>query len=186
MLFRSFPMFEFEGTGDFEDLKKLESSLVNYLGFKNPAAILDYEELCRRYDTKLLGEEHEERMCKDYGGPVILEKFPQRTQPYWNMKYVGGGIYNKTDVILGGAETIGSAERSNSPKEMEKNFYNVSKGEYANKLFKEFSKKRVLEELEFYFELNKEIRLRFGGGIGITRLESAMRKEGLFNGPNEI
>ena len=51
-------------------------------------------------------------MWEEKGSVVSLEYFPRRTNPFWNMKHRGEGIFNKVDVILYGQETIGSAERS--------------------------------------------------------------------------
>ena len=91
------------------------------------------------------------------------------------MKYAGDGVYNKVDVILHGMETIGSAERSCNSDEMREQFYTISNGEYANLLFNHFGKRRVEEELIEYLCL--PMFERFGGGIGVTRMARAMRKE---------
>ena len=78
------------------------------------------------------------------------------------------------DVIIGGAETIGSAERETDVDMMKANFYTISQGEYAATLFKKFGDARVLDELNQF--LAHDFIARFGGGIGITRLIRAMKK----------
>ena len=76
-------------------------------------------------------------------------------------------------------ETIGSAARSCNPEEMRRDFYAVSDGGYAQLLFDKFGKKRVEREIEEYLAF--DFFPRFGGGIGMTRLEHAFIKQGLFN-----
>ena len=112
-------------------------------------------------------------MEQDFGSSVMLENFPERTHPFWNMRHGGNGIYNKIDVILHGFETIGSAERAISPMEMYERFMNISNGEYSGLLFKHFGKQRVMAELDEYLALN--FFERFGAGIGVTRLVRAMQ-----------
>ena len=86
-------------------------------------------------------------------------------------------LANKCDVIIGGMETIGSAERATDVQEMKEQFYTISDGGYAKLLFDLFGKERVEKELiEF---LTHPFRKRYGGGIGITRLISGMRKANL-------
>lgn len=175
---RIFPMFEFEQKGSFEDLKKLEIEILEYLGFNAPK-VVDYETLCKQYNTPTLEIEHEDRMCKEISPEIILERFPQRTSPFWNMKYAGNNVFDKVDVILYGMETIGSASRSCNPEEMRHFFETVSDGEYAQLLFEKFTKERVMKELDDYLSLN--FFPRFGGGIGVTRLASAMKAAGILN-----
>jgi len=173
---RIFPMFEFEQHGSFEDLKTLETEMLKYLGFEAPI-IMDYEKLCSKYETDTLEAEHESTMCNEISQSIILEKFPQRSHPFWNMNYAGDGIFDKVDVILHGMETIGSAARSCNPGEMREFFHSVSDGGYAQLLFDKFGKDRVMAELNDYLSL--DFVPRFGGGIGVTRMASAMNKAGL-------
>ncbi len=174
---RIFPMFEFEQHGDFEELKTLEIELLEYLGFKTPTSV-DYEEMCKKYGTSILEAEHEETMCKEINETLLLERFPERSHPFWNMKYDGNGIFSKIDVILYGMETIGSAVRSCNKDEMRSFFHSVSDGGYAQLLFDKFTKERVMKELDEYLSL--DFTPRFGAGIGVTRLASAMKKAGIF------
>ncbi len=173
---RIFPMFEFESFGDFEELKELIRDLLKYLGFGNSYEV-NYEDMCMKYNARILEAEHEEKMGKEIGDVVMLEKFPLRTHPFWNMKHSGNNLFNKLDVLLCGMETIGSAERSTNIAEMREGFKTISEGEYAQLLFDSFGKERVMAELERYFLHN--MISRFGGGIGITRLVRAMKLKGL-------
>lgn len=170
-----FPMFEFEAGGGLYSLLALEKDLLEYLGFGAPQR-KQYEHLCDKYGVEALMPEHEEMIRADYGDCVSVELFPQRSHPFWNMKRNGDGLYNKVDVILCGMETIGSAERSCNVEEMREGFNSVSDGKYAELLFHEFGRGRVLEELEAYLAL--PMFPRFGGGIGLTRLARAMKLTG--------
>lgn len=173
-----FPMFEFEAPGDFSALKKIERELLEYIGFAAPVAV-DYEESCRKYGCLEIKAEQEAQMDIDFGHEVSLEKFPLRANPFWNMKHAGNGLFNKIDVILHGAETIGSAERSTNVEEMRDVFFTISDGEYAGLFFKQFGKDRIMKELDEYLSLN--FFPRFGGGIGVTRVERAMERAGLLD-----
>ena len=166
-----FPMFEFESKGGMEEMIKLESELLNYLGFDKPVEV-NYDDVCQEYGgVSILEDEHESRMWKEKGSVVSLQHFPLRTNPFWNMKHKENSIFNKVDVILYGQETIGSAERSCDPDEMKHNFYTIEGGKYSEKLFELFGKDRVEKELEEF--LSFDFFPRFGGGIGMTRLARA-------------
>lgn len=172
-----FPMFEFEGKGDINDLKKTESELLKHLGFEGEVESVNYEDCCEKYGTETLEAEHEERIQKDFGNLVSLEKFPVASHPFWNMKYIGDGFFNKVDVLLHGMETIGSAERSCNKDEMLIFFNTVSGGNYKKLLFNLSTEKRVMGELNAYLSL--PMIPRYGAGIGITRMARAMTLEGL-------
>jgi len=166
-----FPMFEVESKGDMSDLIKLESELLEYLGFDKPIEV-NYEDVCEEYDgVSILEDEHETRMWKEKGNVVSLQNFPYRTNPFWNMKEGMNKVFNKVDVILYGQETIGSAERSCNVEEMKNNFYTIENGDYSAKLFELFGKERVEKELDEFLSL--EFFPRFGWGCGLTRLERA-------------
>ena len=166
-----FPMFEFESKGGMKELLKLESELLEHLGFDSPVEV-NYDDVCQEYGgVEILEDEHESRMWKEKGSVVSLQHFPLRTNPFWNMKHNEGSIFNKVDVILYGQETIGSAERSCDVEEMKHNFYTIENGKYAAKLFELFGKERVESELELFLSYN--FFPRFGGGIGLTRMARA-------------
>lgn len=166
-----FPMFEFESKGTIADMIVLETELLEYLGFPTPTHVT-YDHVCKEYGgVPILENEHEQRMWEEKGSVVSLEYFPRRTNPFWNMKYRGEGIYNKVDVILYGQETIGSAERSCDVLEMKEMFYNIEDGKYCQKLFELFGEERVEKELKEF--LSHKFFPRFGGGIGMTRLARA-------------
>ena len=166
-----FPMFEFESKGGMKELLKLESEILEYLGFDLPVEV-NYDDVCQEYGgVEILEDEHECRMWKEKGPVVSLQNFPRRTNPFWNMKHYNGEIFNKVDVILYGQETIGSAERSCDVDKMREMFYTIEDGGYSGKLFELFGKERVEKELEKFLEY--DFFPRFGGGIGMTRLARA-------------
>ena len=167
-----FPMFEFESKGDMSHLISLESELLTHLGLDLPI-VYDYEKLAKDYRVDILEAEHEEMMAKDISNSVIIQHFPERTSPFWNMKHYKDGIFKKVDVILYGQETIGSAERATDRDEMRHYFETISEGGYKDKLYDLFGKERVEKELQQY--LSNEFFPRFGGGIGVTRLIRAMK-----------
>jgi len=76
-------------------------------------------------------------------------------------------------LILGGMETIGSAERSTDKDQMRDTFYTISNGEYAQLIIDKFGRSRVEKELEDF--LSFDFFPRSGGGIGVTRLISALK-----------
>ena len=165
-----FPMFEFEFKGNMKDLMNMEIELCEHLGFDG-MTVKSYSKWSEEFDTNELTHDHEQLMEELYG-PCMIENFPNETSPFWNMKQNGDGTAAKIDVILGGMETIGSAERSSNPKEMENMFHTISNGEYAALLYDKFGKDRVEAELKEF--LSFDFFPRVGGGIGITRLISAM------------
>lgn len=173
-----FPMFEFEAHGGIDELRKVEEELVTYLGFPKPV-ICSYMAMCEKYGVDEIHSEQELFLQKDFGNVVSLEKFPQHTHPFWNMKHDAHGIFNKIDVILYGMETIGSAERSANVVEMRENFFTLSDGQYAKLLFNAFGKDRVMQELDEYLSL--PMFPRFGGGIGVTRLARALKLAGIIS-----
>lgn len=167
-----FPMFEFEMPGDINDLEKMERELCQYLGFGQVTSAT-YQEWAEKYGTKILENEHEERMCQENGDACMITRFPNYTSPFWNMKQNGDGTAAKIDVIIKGQETIGSAERSTSTDEMRDMFHSISDGGYANLLYSKFGKDRVEKELEEF--LSYDFFPRVGGGIGVTRMIRALR-----------
>lgn len=175
-----FPMIEFEIKGGIDALQEFEKDLLQHLGYgpKENYAEGDYLDMCEKYGVEELEHEHEDQLCKDYGSAFFLKNFPFTTSPFWNMKAdMKAKTAKKIDVLLSGVETIGSAERSCDPDEMRKMFYEISDGMYAKTLFSKFGKERVEKELDAF--LSHSFKPRSGGGIGVTRLISSMKKEGL-------
>ncbi len=174
-----FPMFEFETHGDMEKLIALEIELLEFLGFGNKGdfVIKEYQEIAQRYGVEELDSSHEERLLEDFGAVVFIKNFPEITSPFWNMKRNKNGSSCKVDVVLYGIETIGSAERSCDVTVMHERFHNISNGIYAELLFAQFTRERVLEELENFLRL--KFITRSGGGIGITRLIRALKLHGI-------
>ena len=171
-----FPMFEFEMPGNVDDLKAMEYELCEYLGFGNITE-KTYAEWQQHFglsaDTEMEAE-HELAMEKEFG-QTLITNFPELTSPFWNMaRNDDGNTAKKMDVILGGMETIGSAERSCDVDMMRDTFHSIVDGEYAELLFKLFGKERVEAELEKFLEF--DFFQRVGGGIGITRMIPALEK----------
>lgn len=171
-----FPMFEFELKGDVEALQKFETELLIHLGFgpQSGFTFKTYDELKDHYNTKELTHKHENSMLTDFGPVVFCRDFPVYTSPFWNMRKKGDTHAYKIDVIMYGNETIGSAERSSNAQEMTKEFYSISDGKYAQKLFDLFGQERVEKELNEFLSL--DFFPRCGGGIGLTRLIDAVKK----------
>jgi aspartyl/asparaginyl-tRNA synthetase len=171
-----FPLFEFESRGTVDDMKAMEAELLEFLGFDAPESVL-YEDLCTKYDAHLLDADHETKIWEDIGPCISIEKFPLRTDPFWNMRRSETAsedpLYHKVDVVLYGQETIGSAERSCNRDEMKADFLTISEGKYAKLLFAAFGEARVMAEMDTY--LAHEMFPRFGGGIGLTRLIRAWK-----------
>ena len=171
-----FPMFEFEFPGDINDLKKMEYELCHYLGFPKPTE-KTYAEWQGHFglptDYEMTAEE-EGKMYDEFGAAMITD-FPEMTSPFWNMsRYPGETFSKKIDVILGGMETIGSAERSTDVDMMRDTFHTITDGAYSNLLYELFGKERVEAELEEFLKF--DFFPRVGGGIGMTRMIAALEK----------
>ena len=168
-----FPMFEFEMPGTFNDLHHMETELCEYLGF-DELEDRTYAEWQQHYELGAHAEleaTHETKMYEQYGSCMITD-FPEFTSPFWNMSRREDGTSKKIDVILGGMETIGSAERSTNVDQMRDTFHTITEGEYSALLFKLFGKDRVEAELEKFLEF--DFFERVGGGIGMTRMIAAL------------
>lgn len=181
-----FPMFEFEMPGTIDDLKAMEYELVDYLGFDKPTE-KTYREWQQHYGVSASAEldaQHELAMEASFGSCMITD-FPEFTSPFWNMSRYEDGVHSKKiDVILGGMETIGSAERSTNVDMMRDTFHTITDGEYSQLLYKLFGKERVEAELEEFLKF--DFFDRVGGGIGMTRMIAALEtlegKEQVTNG----
>ena len=172
-----FPMFEFEMPGSVDDLKAMEYELVEYLGF-GELTEKTYGEWQEHFGIGAeveMDADHELAMEAEFG-QTIITNFPELTSPFWNMaRNDDGNTAKKMDVILGGMETIGSAERSCDVDMMRDTFHSITDGAYSELLFKLFGKERVQAELEEF--LQHDFFQRVGGGIGLTRMIAAMDKK---------
>jgi len=171
-----FPMFEFEMPGSVDDLKAMEYELCEYLGFGNITE-KTYAEWQQHFGLGAdieMEAEHELKMEQEFG-QTLITNFPELTSPFWNMaRNDDGNTAKKMDVILGGMETIGSAERSCDVDMMRDTFHTITDGAYSELLVKLFGKERVEAELEKFLEF--DFFQRVGGGIGITRMIPALEK----------
>jgi aspartyl/asparaginyl-tRNA synthetase len=172
-----FPKFEFEMPGSVDDLKAMEYELVEYLGFGSLTE-KTYGEWQEHFGIGAdveMDADHELAMEQEFG-QTIITNFPELTSPFWNMaRNDDGNTAKKMDVILGGMETIGSAERSCDVDMMRDTFHSITDGAYSELLFKLFGKERVQAELEEF--LQHDFFQRVGGGIGLTRMIAAMDKK---------
>ena len=173
-----FPMFEFEMPGGINELKTMEYELCKYLGFGNitEKTYAHWQDHFGISADVEMDAEHELKMETEFGQTMITN-FPEMTSPFWNMsRNEGGATSKKIDVILGGMETIGSAERSSDVDMMRDTFHSITDGAYSKLLFELFGKERVEAELEKFLEF--DFFQRVGGGIGITRMIPALQKIG--------
>lgn len=173
----AFPMFEFELKGDMAVLEQFERDMLEFMGF-DPTIVQHghYVDVAKHFKVEEITGEVESRIGRQWSDIFLLKNFPEHTDPFWNMRR-NGNTANKIDVIMHGIETIGSAERSCNPEEMETRFHTISQGRYAKKLYELFGKDRVLAELREFLDL--PFIVRCGGGIGATRLIRAMKLSGL-------
>ena len=169
-----FPMFEFEGRGDMNDLMKLEMELLDHLKIPYNPLVKTYEQIAKHYGVQVITDK-EEADSELLFGNLFIKNFPESSDPFWNMKRNTDGTAAKVDIIIKGMETIGSAEREIDINIMRDRFHSISNGEYAGLLYRHFGKERVEKELDAYLEL--PMVSRFGGGIGLTRLSRYFKTE---------
>ena len=163
-----FPMFEFEMKGGVKELEKMEIELCEHLGIPlDTIKIKKYDAWADDYKVRELDHGHEAAISRG-----MITDFPEWTSPFWNMARNEDGTSKKIDVILGGMETIGSAERSTDKDQMRDTFYTISDGQYAQLIINLFGKERVEKELEEF--LSFDFFPRSGGGIGMQRLMTAL------------
>ena len=163
-----FPMFEFEMKGGVKELEDMEKELCEYIGLPlDQVNVKTYDEWSSKFDTDEL--DHDDEMSIGRG---MITKFPEWTSPFWNMARNSDDTSKKIDVIIGGMETIGSAERSTDKEQMRETFHTISDGQYAELLYKLFGKERVEKELDEFLEF--DFFPRSGGGIGVTRIMQAI------------
>ncbi|MBI2048373.1 MAG: transposase [Parcubacteria group bacterium] len=181
-----FPMFEFEMHGSYEALRALERRFIAFLGIATEEEIYqtDYCKTAARYGVREIEDAEEKRLWQEHGPAVQLDHFPDSSSPFFNMMRILIDLIvvaKKTDCILYGVETIGSAERSKDPQEMWRYFHTISGGKYAAKLFELFGEKEILAELNYFLDGKNYPRghiTRSGGGIGVNRLIRALKLAG--------
>lgn len=178
---KRFTMFEIEGLIDFEGYLQLMTELLVNLGVKERHLIrLSYRSACialgRDPDRWILTDEDEKTLTEKVSPAILLTHFPQRTNPFWNMAQAptpaqnGETLYLKADLLLGGMECAGGAQRSQEKQKQLDQFYALPG--YADTLFEKFGE-ITNDEMDYYMILTHI--LRSGCGIGLPRLS-----EGLF------
>jgi len=182
---QTFPMFEFEGRGGFDDLVDANRDLLYHFGFEeSDVAEIEYAAAATHFNVKEIGDAEEAAMSSYSGGKVtLLTHFPMHTNPFWNMERDDErNIAFKIDVI-GSEETFGSAVRSCRPDIMREMFHTIEDGEYAETLFDKFGKCRTMDELDEYLALPFESygvpQHRYGAGIGVIRLIKMLKDNNL-------
>lgn len=172
---KSFPMFEWECTGDFNKLLNIINGKLISLDYETIKEI-EYETICKDFNISIIDDNIEKQLNKYYNSQVVLiTYFPERTNPFWNMAYdENKKAFKKVDVIIDGQECGGAAERSCDIDLQRNRFYSIEDGKYCQKLFDEFGKDRVINELEYYLKLN--FIPRIGMGWGLTRLINSRKK----------
>lgn len=171
-----FPLFELELKGDEEQMIETWTKLFEHLGFQGPFPCVEYDDVCREFESDEVDDREEGLLYKKYGPIVFVTHFPRRSNPFWNMKQLEDGRFAKIDVIFCGQETLGSAVRSCSADEMRAMFNDLEDGEYKQHLYKQFSQERVDREVDEYLEY--DMFPRFGGGCGMTRLMRGLEMSG--------
>lgn len=185
----AFPLFEVEHLGGYKELHNFQRDLLIDLGYEPesdgefPRA--DYADLLKEFGVDKLENEHEAKLGEKY--PIFsIDNFPTE-ETYWNMKLSDKPGYSlKTDVIVGGVETIGSAERSCDIEQMHDEFYNTAGGEYAEVVNEKLGEERMKKRLNKYLHegpngMAREFIERSGMGIGMCRLIDDMDKRGLID-----
>lgn len=177
VMHKKFQMFELGYRGDFNHLLSMFSELVINTGV-NPEhiAVIDYVtalQYLKKPVNAILSDEDEIWLNENVAPCVFLTHFPERTNPFWNMKRKDGFAL-KCDIILGGMEVAGGAERE-TKKEPQLAAFN-SLPNYKEKLFFSFGKERVYEELNYYFSLLSPLAIRSGAGIGMSRYHEALKR----------
>lgn len=190
---RSFFMSEFESVAKSQEtaedeLHEFITDLLLELGFETPK-VVKYEDVCREYGVEKINDQEETRLVvENYYNPVLISKFPFRSDPFWNMyKCPGQDAWAKFDItcavnnpVLGeviGLECGGTAVRSCNKDEMRKMFNEQDGGKYKETMERFFSPDRV--ETEFNKFLQNQFIPRYGGGIGFERILAAMEYKGL-------
>ena len=176
---KRFNMFEIEMLGDFDMYLHFFTSLLTALGIKDEhIKTVSYYQACQVLNKDpynyILTDDDEVWLNANIAPCVLLTYFPERTSPFWNMRRLQDGTAAKCDLILGGMECAGGAQRSTSIS-IQQTAFNMLPG-YKEKLFADFGKDRVLSELDYYFSLLTPNSVRSGCGIGLSRLAVGLER----------
>ena len=176
---KRFNMFEFEMVGGFDPFLDVFTDVLLALGIKEDhIKRITYADACellkQNRETYILTDADEIWLNDTFAPCTLLTHFPERTNPFWNMHMLPDGTAAKCDLILGGMECAGGAERSTNIQQQEYRFHSLPG--YKQKLYNEFGQKRVLDELDFYFSLLTPLSIRSGCGIGLSRLAVALER----------
>ena len=175
-----FPMFEFESVGNFNDLIVMLRKLIQSFGYSHDdIRMIAYRDACKLFDVLEIGDEEENNLAETLGCKVVLlYHFPTYTHTFWNMKTdLQTGFAHKVDVIWGGQETIGGAERETSPDIMWDRFNQVEDGKYRDNMYRLFTQRLVDGEVREDY-LTWDFVPRYGAGMGVVRLLNALHKDG--------
>lgn len=176
---KRFNMFEIEQQGGYQKFIALFIDILIALGVKSShIEKVSYKKACTLLkqdpESYILTDADEVWLNQNVAPCVLLCFFPERTNPFWNMHMLHDGTAAKFDLILGGMECAGGAERSTDIPLQEKRFYTMPG--YKERLYSEFGQDRVLKELDYYFSLLTPLSIRSGCGIGLSRLAAGLQR----------
>lgn len=176
---KRFGMFEIEQQGGMSKFMHLFIDILLSLGVRSSHIdVVSYKKACALLgqdpETYILTDADEVWLNENVSPCVLLCFFPERTNPFWNMHIRTDGTAAKFDLIIGGMECAGGAERSTDIPLQEKRFYTMPG--YKERLYSEFGQDRVLKELDYYFSLLTPLSVRSGCGIGLSRLAVGLQR----------
>lgn len=184
-----FPLFEFEMRGGVDALIELEKALLTHLGYDTTKFNQStYADMAANYNVDTLDNDNKKTMASDISSTIFLTDFPDRTDPFWNMKRhdtPNQDMTKQVNVIMNGKDTFVSAQRDTDPVVMRERFNTMSQGNYKEKIFERFGnglhglfgQESIEKDIDDFFNLN--MIERSGGSIDIMRLISSMKVEGL-------
>jgi hypothetical protein len=138
---------------------------------------LTYDDVTTHFAAPDINESIETQIGQEWPCCIITD-FPERSDPFWNVKRIGGeparGCFAQFELFARGHRVVSSAELSCNPTEMRDRFENMQGGEF---------KKGVLGKLrdEFSARFDQYLRNKFkpisGGTIDIIKLANALKKK---------
>lgn len=160
-----------------EELAQFLERMIVHLGFEKPARRY-YTEECKIRGVKKLDDIDEADICNQaQNSVVLLMKFDEESDPYFNMRKNADGTFDKIDVLIDGVETVGSAVRSCNKDEMLDMLKKQDKGKYLTTMYKYFGEETIKNEVNDYFSY--KFIPRCGLGIGTSRLIKALERHNL-------